>query len=149
MNGDDKMKKKRLIIFIVVILLATACETKKEEDKKYYDFGMPTIESQTNYQNVIESSGSNTFVKLEGEKLSICIYKNNKLECFEYDNYEEESVHIQNVFGDDKCDPLISSVSCYDGVFRCVIRSNRVIQCFDTEHLHNCYIDIYGNAVCY
>ena len=94
----------------------------------YYAFSMTTTESSTNYQDVITESGSNVFVKLEEEQLSLCIYENDGLECFKNGNYEEESVHLQNVFGADSCS-TDDYVICNDDNFSITAHSDGSVSC--------------------
>ena len=114
----------------------------------YYAFGLPTTSSSTDYQSVITESGSNTFVKLEGEQLSVCIYRNNTLECFKNNNYAEESVHVQNVFGADSCDSYSSSVECYDDDFDCYVSSDGYVDCGDNAGGLSCSVSAGGKLGC-
>jgi len=115
----------------------------------FYAFGLPTTSSSTDYQSVITESGSNAFVKLEGEQLSVCIYRNNTLECFKNNNYAEESVHVQNVFGADSCYSYGSSVNCYDDAFSCDVYSYGNVYCDDFASGHGCSVDADGHVQCY
>lgn len=114
----------------------------------YYAFGLPTTSSSTDYQSVITESGSNTFVKLEGEQLSVCIYRNNTLECFKNNNYAEESVHVQNVFGADSCVSYSADVACDVGDFYCYVNSNGSMDCDDIAKGHYCYVNADGSVRC-
>ena len=118
----------------------------------YYACGTPTTSSPTDYQSVITSCISNTFVKLEGEQLSVCIYRNNTLECFKNNNFAEESVHVQNVFGADSCDSGSSSVWCddgdMDGDFFCNVTSYGDVGCYDYTFGHNCDVHADGSVYC-
>ena len=116
--------------------------------KPKYAFGLPTADSSTNYQSVITESGSNAFVKLEGEQLSVCIYRNNTLECFKINNYAEESVHVQNVFGADSCNSSSSNVSCYDGDLYCYVFSNGSVNCGGIASGHDCSVSAEGSVIC-
>jgi len=104
----------------------------------YYAFGLPTTESSTDYQSVMTSSGSKVVVKLEDEKLSVCIYRNNTLECL----YNKE--HILNVFGVDNCNPN-SEAECSDAEFACTYYPGvDVINCRDYASDHYC--DVYSDG---
>ena len=112
---------------------------------KYYAFGLPDTTSPTDYQSVITSSGSNVFVQLEGEQLSVCIYRNSTLECFKNNNYEEESEHLKQVFGEDSCSVSSFSATCRDDDFYCTFDSNRV-RCLDPNY--DCNVKADGNVSC-
>ena len=114
----------------------------------YYAFGLPTTSSSTDYQSVITSSGSNTFVKLEGEQLSVCIYRNSTLECFKNNNYEEESTHLIEVFGEDACTSDSSRVNCSGDDFHCAVNSIGNVRCYDNSAGHNCIVYSDGDVSC-
>ena len=116
---------------------------------KYYAFGLPTIESSTNYNDVIASSGSNTFVQLEDEKLSVCVYRNNTLECFKNNNYEEEAEHLKQVFGETNCSMNNSGVYCGIDSFKCDAYSNGRVCCSANNASYYCNIESDGSVNCY
>ena len=116
---------------------------------KYYAFGLPDTTSPTNYNDVIATSGSNTFVQLEGEQLSVCIYRNNTLECFKNNNFEEETEHLKQVFGEDSCSVDGSSVLCNDDDFTCRAYSDGIIGCNADAVGHHCDVDSGGRVRCY
>jgi len=124
-------------------------ETGKMEIS-YYAFGLPTTSSTTNYREVITESGSNVFVKLQGEQLSLCIYRNNALECFKHGNYAEESVHIQNVFGAGLCYSQSNppGVNCDTVTFECSVNSWWGMDCTDQQSGHSCSIGYDGTVSC-
>lgn len=94
--------KKVLLIVLLSSLLLTGCGNVKEENKAYYEFGMPTEESQTNYKKIEEEKNSIIFVKLENDLLSVCV-DDNGLYCIKNNNYEEEKSKLLNKFGEEKC----------------------------------------------
>ena len=112
----------------------------------YYALGLPTTESSTDYQSLLDSS--NAFVKLEGEQLSVCIYRNNTLECFKNNNYAEESVHLQNVFGADSCSSYSSSVGCRDDDINCDVFSDGLVSCRDDASGLRCSVYADGDVNC-
>ena len=64
------------------------------EKLSYYAFGTPTESNPTDFKEVISSS---TFVRKQGNQLSVCLYSlatNNKLICLKNgaDNYEENKI---------------------------------------------------------
>ena len=115
-----------------------------EPKLKYYAYGLPTTSSTTNYNDVIASSGSKTFVQLDGEQLSVCIYRNNALVCFKNNNYEEETEHIKQVFGEDSCRVYTSGVRCSDSLFDCSIYSNDSVNCDNIDVNRGC--DVYSDG---
>ena len=143
-------KKKYLIILMAIALVFTGCTKDANESKElaYYAFDLPTTESSTNYQDVIKESGSNTFLKLEGEQLSICIYRNDTLECFKNNNYEEESIHLQNVFAANFCSSSSSSVNCHDDTFSCLVTDYGRVHCHDLVSNLYCSINSDGYVRC-
>ena len=115
---------------------------------KYYAFGLPNATSPTNYNDVITSSGVNAFVQLEGEQLSACIYRNNTLECFKNNNYEEEKEHLKQVFGKSNCSVGSSYSYCDDSVFYCDASPVGDVSCIDRVAGHECYVYAYGLVSC-
>ena len=115
---------------------------------KYYAFGLPDTTSPTNYNDVIASSGINTFIQLDGEQLSICIYRNDTLECFENNNYEEEAEHLKQVFGVGSCSLNSTSISCSDDAFNCNAYSNGSIGCYAGTAGHYCSVFSDGSVDC-
>ena len=115
---------------------------------KYYAFGLPNTTSSTNYNDVITSSGSNAFVQLDGEHLSVCIYRNNTLECFKNNAYEEELEHLKQVFGEDSCNVENSTVACSDDAFICGTNSAGYVFCRDSAVDLYCSVDADGIVYC-
>ena len=118
---------------------------------KYYEFGLPTTSSSTNFQDVITSSGSNTFIQKEGEQLSVCIYRNNTLECFKNNNFSEEGQHLQSVFGADRCYSEGFNMSCIDHAsgHNCDVYGDGYATCGDDANRHSCSVDADGIVDCY
>ena len=123
-------------------------ESQAPEIPKYYAFGLPDTTSPTNYNDVIASSGSNAFVQLEGEQLSVCIYRNSTLECFKNNNYEEESEHLKQVFGEDSCSVDSSYADCSDDAFSCSVDSYGLVGCYDDAAGHICDVNAVGRVIC-
>ena len=116
--------------------------------RKYYAFGLPTTASTTNYNDVIASSGSKTFAQLEGEQLAICIYRNNALECFKNNNFEGETEHLKQVFGEDNCIVSSSDVTCNDDVVKCSADLDGYVACHDYTSGHYCGAYANGDMFC-
>lgn len=126
------MKKRLLILLVTVALLTTACG----KEQVYYEFGMPTKDSTTNYEELVEKTGLSTFVKSENGELSVCIYRDEKLDCFKSINssddeegFWEELKHLENVFGADKCMAAGGEFYCDDEFYNCSISTNGRILC--------------------
>ena len=99
----------------------------------YYKFGVPTTASSTDFLSVINGSSTNTFVQLQGEQYSVCIYRNQTLDCFKNNNYEEERLHLISVFGEDKCNDKVSNIACTaDDNFGCGMNSEGYVNCNDS-----------------
>ena len=122
--------------------------TVPEQPIAYYAFGLPTTASSTSFLDVITESGSNTLVKLEEEQLSVCIYRNEILECFKNNNYEEEIPHLSNVFGEVNCVDDGSSYKCYDGDLSCFAISGGNVRCYDNAAGFECHVGSSGDARC-
>jgi len=114
----------------------------------YYAFGLPDTTSPTNYNDVIASSGSNAFVQLEEEQLSVCIYRNETLECFKNNNFEEETEHVKQVFGEDSCSVSSSSTYCAGDGFDCRVPSSGGVRCSDYASGHACAVNADGSVDC-
>ncbi|MBO5414938.1 MAG: hypothetical protein J6A17_04850 [Bacilli bacterium] len=113
----------------------------KPVELKYYAFGLPDITSTTNYNDVIASSGSNTFMQLDEEQLSVCIYRNNTLECFKNNNYVEEAEHLKQVFGENVCSVESDLVACDGSDIGCNVSSSGNVYCNDKNSGHGCYLN--------
>ena len=97
----------------------------------HYAFGVPTTSSTTNHKDVVNSSGSRVFMKLEGTQYSMCIYVNNTLECFKNNNYTDEKQHMLNVFGTSNCVIYDTYIDCGMTGYACDIGSDGYIICSD------------------
>lgn len=145
------MKKKRLIMLMVVILLTAACGKENNElqdlENVYYDFGIPTEESSTDYKDVIEKNGNNAFVKLENGNLSVCIYKDESIECFKSNNYEEEKEHLKTVFGYNNCNAYVAVTNCKYESLNCFADSKAgLVFCNGTTTGSDRYLDSNGHV---
>jgi len=143
--------KKVLLVLSVGILLIGCTKQKvelKEKEEIYYEFGKPTTSSSVNYQDVIESSNSKVFVKSDNGDLSVCIYINKVLECFENDNYDEEITHLESVIGKSNCNLDDAGVHCLDGDFYCDVYFNDKVYCLDIMNSHDCTIESDNSVIC-
>ena len=156
------MDKKKIaiissIVIALILLVGGVCAVilingkeityDNTKSPKYYAFGLPDTTSPTDYQSVITSSGSNVFVQLEGEQLSVCIYRNSTLECFKNNNYEEEIEHIKQVFGD-SCNVYSSLIHCPNDDFYCGAYPSGDVGCYDDAAGHDCYLFADGSVYC-
>ena len=114
---------------------------------KYYAFGLPDATSSTNYNDVITSSGSKVFVQLEEEQLSVCIYRNNTLECFKNYDYDEEVAHMKKIFGEANYVRNNSYAYAADD-FGCSAASSGLVYCYDDASDHYCYVRDNGDVSC-
>ena len=112
----------------------------------YFEFGTPTTESTTDYTTL----GKNVFTGLgEDNSIGVCIYKNEKLECFKNNNFEEESTHLVNVFGEEICLVDNTHVNCNDIDFTCAVSSDGHVSCGDIESVYYCDVYASDNVNCY
>lgn len=142
------MKKIIVLLIIIIAIISLIITSFLLDDKKtpdepiitsYYEFGKPTTLSPTNYLDV----KSKVFVKLEEQQLSVCIYRNNKLECFKNNNYNEELTHLKNIFGSDNCMVFDESIGCNDDNFSCNVYQNGEVFCVNLNNSYSC--DVYSN----
>ena len=148
------MKKVFITLILVIISISTLVtvtvllkdketpvEPSKPQVTAYYEFGKPTTLSSTNYLDVIEKS--KVFVKLEEQQLSVCIYRNDELQCLKNNNYDEELNHLKNIFGSDNCMTYDESTGCNDNNFSCKVYQNGEVFCVNLNNSYSC--DIYAN----
>lgn len=144
------MKKLLLVLSVGISLIGCNKQNVDLNETKqiYYEFGQPTASSSVNYQDVIESSNSKVFVKSEKGDLSVCIYINKVLECFENDNYNKEITHLENVIGKSNCNLDEAGVHCLDGDFYCDVYFDDNVYCLDITNSHDCTIDSDNSVIC-
>ncbi len=74
--GNAKTKTKCVVYFVT--------------PPKYYAFGEPTASSTTDYNDVINSSGSRVFIQLSNNKYSICyLNEDSQLSCVKFSNISD------------------------------------------------------------
>ncbi len=138
---------------------ATTVQSALEDlyNKKYnsittYAYGLPTASDPIDFKEVINSSGSNVFLKKQGTQLSVCLYYHNQLFCMKAgaENFEENRAKLNDTtFPDSACDDSDSSYAwCSDNDFYCDASSEGLVSCsYGTNNL-GCGIDENGTASC-
>ena len=106
----------------------------------YYQFGRPTSSSSKNFNDVISSSGSRSFIQLDGDEITICMYRNNTLECFKADSETSEKTHAKRVFGDSACSMSGSTLHCRDTDFDFYVYSGGAVYIYDLKASKYCQI---------
>ena len=117
-----------------------------------YAFGIPTINSPVDFQEVIVSSGTNVFVKKQGSQLSVCLYYNNRLFCMKSgkENWETNKAMLNDTtFPEATCVASSSSAGCYDDSFGCGALSDGRVSCRDFNANLNCEVYASGSVNCY
>ena len=109
------------------------------------DVDIMTLPNITNYYRTL---GKNVFIKFEGPQKSVCIIKDNNLECFKSNNYENEKVHLQSIFTEPNCEDYSANFNCNDGAFHCRIYSNGSIECNNYLNSDHCYVQDDGIFTC-
>ena len=71
-----------------------------------------------------DTFNTNTAKTVYASKLGVCIRRNNKLNCFKINNWEEEKNHVQQVFSDISCTVNSSRVRCNGSDFICNVDSS-------------------------
>ena len=117
---------------------------KPKNNTVYFAFGTPTTSSTTDYTTL----NKNVFVALNGGQKSVCIIRNNRLHCFDNNNYAIEQQHIQQVFSDVSCNVNSSYVSCSASDFYCQVSSNGYVDCDDNGSREYCYVNTDGSVRC-
>ena len=114
---------------------------------KYFAFGTPTTSSTQDYTTLTypDDSPAKVFIGLDenGQK-SVCIIRNDSLECFKNSNVKEEQKHVRKVFGDITCTSDSSSVNCDASDFHCFVNSNGFVRCDDRAA--SLYCDVYSDG---
>lgn len=90
----------------------------------------------------------NTAKTVYASSKGICIFRNNKLNCFKNNNWAEEQNHIQEVFRDVNCEVYSSYVDSNASDFRCNVRSGGGVFCFDYSDNSSCNVASGGSVYC-
>ena len=109
-----------------------------------YAFGTPTTSSTTDYTTL----NKNVFVRLQEDKLGVCIIRNGTLECFKNNDVENEQNHVKQVFGESNCSSSSSDVHCNDGAFICDVLSGYNVYCYDYSTYDSCNVSSGGSVLC-
>lgn len=92
----------------------------------------------------ITNSSKNIYASSKG----ICIVKNNKLNCFKINNYENEREHALQVFTNEKCYDFRYGLQCFDDVFKCGIQDNGNVSCrADDSGSNQCTVSSWDGSV--
>ena len=81
----------------------------------------------------------------------LCIFINNKLNCFKTNNLAEEQNHVKDVFGDTNCSfDKYGNASCNDSDFGLRVDSNARLVCNDLSdpNLSLCAVEPDGSVYC-
>ena len=89
-----------------------------------------------------------TTQKIVATRFGVCIYRNNKLNCFKINNWAEEQNHIQQVFSDISCNVYSSRVACDASDFYCEVESSGRVRCLDYPDYKDCVVYPYGSIDC-
>ncbi len=119
---------------------------------KYFEYGAPTTSSTTDYTTLSYLSGTKArvFVGLDADetKKSVCIIKNEILECFQFDNVARYQKDLQEVFGEGKCTVDPSIVTCQDDDLYCSGYTDGNLYCADTVENVNCFLHSDNTVTC-
>ena len=116
----------------------------------YFNFGNPTSSNTQNYSSL----NKKVFAALNGDQRSICIIRNNRLHCFDNNNWTIEKEHMQHVFSDVSC--LTTSIpgygtfmECTASDFQCTIHTTGgAIHCTDKGTSEYCELGQDNFATC-
>ena len=109
-------------------------------------------ELYTKAQNMVpidpDTFKTNTAKTVYASKLGVCIKRNNRLNCFKINNYEEEKDHIQQVFSDISCYVASSYVGCDASDMGCNVYSYGGVYCIGRSDDSPCYVNEDGSVNC-
>ena len=78
----------------------------------------------------------------------ILLIRNGTTHLIRNNNWSEEKDHIQQVFSDISCSVDSSSVSCNASDFKCGVRSNGIVNCYDQSGGSYCNVGSSGIVYC-
>ena len=78
----------------------------------------------------------------------ICMYRNNKLNCFKTNNYNYEKEHVRQVFSDGNCQTGDHKIDCDDGDYQCAIYDDGYVDCIDYISHKGCSVEPDGTIDC-
>lgn len=117
---------------------------KNKNNKIYFDLYEPTTSSSTDYKTLNE----NLFVALNGMQKSVCIIKNDLLNCFDINNAKIEKEHLKTLYSNTDCTTLSyeDCLYCSDSSFECKVYDDGKVKCFDKSSWWEITIDKTGNV---
>ena len=91
-----------------------------------------------------------TYIAKNGDQKSVCITLDDKLSCFDNNNYIIEKEHVQQVFSDYTCEVKSEEVNCYTTLMFCEIYSDGHVYCGHVEPLlEGCHLFSDNSVSCY
>ena len=96
-----------------------------------------------------DTFATNTAKTVYASSKGVCIKRNNKLNCFKINNWDEEKDHIQQVFSDVSCYVSSSDVDCNAVDFSCYVRSYGHVSCVDNSDSSSCNVVGDGSVNCH
>lgn len=91
--------------------------------------------------STLETNNSKTIL---ASSKGVCIFRNNKLNCFKINNYSFEKDHIQQVFSDGSCTVTTSYANCSDSIFDIMVDSSGMVTSYDNNVYEGC--DVYDDG---
>ena len=116
-----------------------------KDNNVYFAYGTPTTASKTDYTKLMYK----VFIALNGDIKSLCIVRNNKLYCFDANNYSIEKEHVKQVFSDVTCTTTETDTDCYASDFSCRMNSDGSMYCYDYTNSNRCNLYNDGSVYCY
>ena len=108
-----------------------------------FSYGIPSQSSTKNYKDL----NKDVFAGLIGVQRLICIVYNNKLECFANNSFQNEKIHLENIFGSN-CSGT-SSYNCNNDKFNCIAYGSGDFICVDKINKIRCDLLSDNRLVCY
>ncbi len=109
----------------------------------YYNFGEVFASDMLLEPPLFED----VYATLYSDKVTkgVCLNKNDEINCFKYNNYDEEKIHIQQVFNDVICDDTDpDEVSCNNSAYFCSVSSDGIVYCYNKYNNHSCHVNSNG-----
>ncbi len=110
----------------------------------YYEFGIPTTSSTTNYTAL----GKNVFIRLgTDDSKSVCI-NDNGLFCIKVNDYDNSAGSLKDHFGESGCSSNNSLIHCNSDTFNCVAYLTGRVFCSESLSNDRCSVDSVGTITC-